>query len=168
MSDKIINRVSNSDLIIIDLSDYSPSRTILEIDLKDFLFDGIILKEKEFRSQLNKFDFSVFSNKIVTVYCSSEAIIPMWAYMLVASHLNNVSSEIHSGTKTEVFQKLFLQKIESINPAEFKDKKVIVKGCGSIKISEEHYIAISKKLLPYVDSLMFGEACSSVPIFKKM
>ncbi len=92
----------------------------------------------------------------------------MWAYMLVASHLNNVSSEIHSGTKTEVFQKLFLQKIESITPAEFKYKKVIVKGCGSIKISEEHYIAISKKLLPYIDSLMFGEACSSVPIFKKM
>jgi len=168
MSDKIINRVSNSDLITIDLSDYSPSRAILEIDLKDFLFDGVILKETEFRYQLKKIDFSSFSNKVVAIYCSAEAIIPMWAYMLVASHLNNVSSEIHSGTKTEVFQKLFLQKIEGINPAEFKDKKVIVKGCGSIKISEEHYIAISKKLLPYVDSLMFGEACSSVPIFKKM
>ena len=168
MSDKIINRVSNSDLIIIDLSDYSPSRTILEIDLKQFLFEGFILKEKDFRTALKEFDFSSYKNKVVAINCSGDCIVPMWAYMLVASHLNNVSSEIHSGTKTEVFQKLFLQKIESINPAEFKDKKVIVKGCGSIKISEEHYIAISKKLLPYVDSLMFGEACSSVPIFKKM
>jgi hypothetical protein len=168
MSDEIVNRVSSSDLITIDLVDYSPSITILEFDLKDFLFNGEILKEKEFRSQLKKFDFSVFSNTVVAVCCSSDAIVPMWAFMLISSYLNSVSSKFYFGKKEQVFQILFLQNIESIDTSEFESKKVIIKGCGSIKISEEHYITISKKLLPYVDSLMFGEACSAVPVFKKI
>ena len=167
MVDEIVNRVANSGLINLDLSDYAPAKTFDEIDLKQFLFEGFILKEKEFRNTLKTFDFSAYENKVVAVNCSSDCIIPMWAFMLITSHLNNVASEIHFGTKNEVFQKLFLQNIESITPDEFEDKKVIVKGCGHIPLNEDLYVAITKKLQNTVSSLMFGEACSAVPVFKK-
>ena len=167
MSEEIVNKVANSDLMTIDLSDYSPKRIIVEIDIKDFLFEGVILREKEFRMQLKEFDFSVFSNRIVAIYCSSDAIVPMWAFMLLSSYLSLISYEFHYGKKEHVFQKLFLQNIQALETSKFNGKKVLVKGCGSINLLEENYIAISKRLLPVVSSLMFGEACSAVPIYKK-
>jgi len=167
MGKEIINRVANSDLITIDLSDYVPAKKITEIDLKDFLFEKFILKEKDFRMALKRFDFSLYENKIVAINCSIDCIIPMWAYMLLTSHLNNHAAEIHFGEKKEVFQKLFLQNIENINHSQFENKKVIVKGCGHIPLNEELYIAITKKLQNAVSNLMFGEACSVVPVFKK-
>ena len=139
---------------------------ILEIDLKQFLFEGFILKEKEFRKTLKEFDFSIYTNKVVALFCSSDAIVPMWAYMLATSYLNKIGNEIHFGTKEEVFQKHFLQNIEGIDAEEFKGGKVIVKGCGHIPLTEALYIAITKKLQNTVSSLMFGEACSAVPVFK--
>tara|TARA_B100002003_G_C14103193_1_gene530585 strand:+ start:266 stop:772 length:507 start_codon:yes stop_codon:yes gene_type:complete len=167
MNDKIVNKVANSDLITIDLADYSPKQTIAVFDVQNFLFEGVILKEKEFRKALNEFDFSIYSEKIVALQCSSEAIVPMWSYMLITSYLKNVATEIYFGGEKVVFQNLFLQNIKSIDSTEFTDKKVIVKGCGNIKLSESLYIAITNKLQNIVSSLMFGEACSSVPIFKK-
>lgn len=167
MADEIVNRVANSSLITVDLTDYAPSSSIAVLDVKDFLFQGFILKEKEFRASLKEFDFTNYNKKIVAINCSSDAIVPMWAFMLISSYLNNIALEIHFGTKENVFQKMFLNNIESLDASEFKDKKVIVKGCGNIPLSESLYIAISKKLLPVVNSLMFGEACSAVPVFKK-
>lgn len=167
MSEEIINRVANSDLITIDLTDYAPNIQILELDLKHFLFEGFILKEKDFRASLKEFDFSGYENKVVAVFCSSDCIIPMWAFMLVTSCLNNVASEIYSGNKNTVFQQLFLSNIENIKTLKFKNKKVIVKGCGQIPLSQNLYVAITKKLQNIVTSLMFGEACSAVPVFKK-
>jgi hypothetical protein len=167
MSGEIINRVANSPLITIDLADYAPDLQILEIDLKQFLFEGFILKEKEFRKTLKEFDFSIYTNKVVALFCSSDAIVPMWAYMLATSYLNKIGNEIHFGTKEEVFQKHFLQNIEGIDAEEFKGGKVIVKGCGHIPLTENLYIGITKKLQNTVSSLMFGEACSAVPVFKK-
>tara|TARA_B100001146_G_C15916900_1_gene321274 strand:- start:7 stop:513 length:507 start_codon:yes stop_codon:yes gene_type:complete len=167
MVDEIVNKVANSGLINLDLSDYAPTKTISEIDLKQFLFEGFILKEKEFRNTLKAFDFSAYENKVVAVNCSSDCIIPMWAFMLITSYLNNAASEIHFGTKNEVFQKHFLQNIDKIDATEFEGEKVIVKGCGHIPLTEDLYIAITKKLQNTVSSLMFGEACSAVPVFKK-
>ena len=167
MTGEIINRVSNSDLITIDLSDYSPKRNIVEIDIKDFLFEGVLLKEKEFRSSLKEFDFSAYTNKTVAINCSTDAIIPMWAFMLVTSYLNIVNSDIHFGTKEKVFQTIFTANINAIDASKFEGKKVIVKGCGEIPLSESLYIEITKKLQNTVSSLMFGEACSAVPVFKK-
>ena len=167
MAEEIVNKVANSGLINLDLSDYAPTKTISEIDLKQFLFEGFILKEKEFRNTLKAFDFSAYENKVVAVNCSSDCIIPMWAFMLITSYLNNAASEIHFGTKNEVFQKHFLQNIERIDAEEFRGGKVIVKGCGHIPLTESLYIAITKKLQNTVSSLMFGEACSAVPVFKK-
>ena len=129
--------------------------------------EGFVLKEKTFRNTLKEFDFSIYKDKIVAINCSSDCIIPMWAYMLLTSHLNSNAAEIHFGGKKEVFQKLFLQNIENINHSQFENKKVIVKGCGHIPLNEELYIAITKKLQNIVSSLMFGEACSAVPVLKK-
>ena len=167
MSDEIVNKVANSALITIDLTDYAPKETIAILDAKDFLFEGIILKEKEFRNTLKEFDFSVYADKIVALYCSSDAIVPMWAFMLLTSYLNNSASKIHFGTKEEVFQKIFSDNIDAIDATEFENKKVIVKGCGQVPLTETLYIAITKKLQNTVSSLMFGEACSAVPVFKK-
>jgi fructose-1-phosphate kinase PfkB-like protein len=167
MSGEIINRVANSALITIDLTDYAPKETIAILDAKDFLFEGVILKEKEFRNTLKEFDFSVYTDKIVALYCSSDAIVPMWAFMLLTSYLNNSASKIHFGTEEEVFQKIFSDNIDAIDATEFENKKVIVKGCGQVPLTEALYIAITKKLQNTVSSLMFGEACSAVPVFKK-
>jgi len=167
MSDEIVNKVANSALITIDLTDYAPKETIATLDVKDFLFKGIILKEKDFRNKLKKFVFSVYGDKIVALYCSSDAIVPMWAFMLLTSYLNNSASKIHFGTKEEVFQKIFSDNIDAIDATEFENKKVIVKGCGQVPFTEALYIAITKKLQNTVSSLMFGEACSAVPVFKK-
>ena len=167
MSKEIVNRVANSKLITIDLSDYAPKDNILIFDVKDLLFEGIILKEKEFRSSLKQFDFSRYKGGTVALYCSSEAIIPMWAYMLVSSYLIPICSNLYFGTKEEVFQKILLKNIFDIDSEKFKEKKVIVKGCGNIPLSESLYIAITQKLQNSVSSLMFGEACSAVPVYKR-
>ena len=167
MTGEIINRVANSNLITIDLADYAPTSAIKILDIKDFLFEGIFLKEKEFRTSLKEFDFSVYTNKTVALNCSTDAIVPMWAFMLITSYLNNIASEIHFGTKEEVFQKKFSENIDSFDASEFEGKKVIVKGCSQIPLSKILYIAITKKLQNTVSSLMFGEACSAVPVFKK-
>ncbi len=167
MSGEIVNRVANSGLINIDLSDYAPKQNIVGFEVKDFLFQEIILKEKEFRSSLKEFNFSIYQGKIVAINCSSDAIVPMWAFMLVASYLKNIASEIHFGTEEEVFQQIFISNIDAINTVEFENKKVIVKGCGKIPLSASLYIAITKKLQNIVSSLMFGEACSAVPVYKK-
>ena len=167
MTKEIINRVANSNLVTIDLTDYAPKETITILDIKDFLFEGIFLKEKEFRTSLKEFDFSAYTNKTVALNCSTDAIVPMWAFMLITSYLNNIASEIHFGTKEEVFQKKFSENIDSFDASEFEGKKIIVKGCGQIPLTEALYIAITKKLQNTVNSLMFGEACSAVPVFKK-
>ena len=166
MSDEIVNRVASSVLITIDLADYAPEQSIANFDLKDFLFEEIFLKEKEFRRKLKSFDFSIYTGKMVSLNCSSDAIVPMWAYMLVTSYLNQVGTEINFGTQEEVFQKIFTDNINSIDASEFKNKKVIIKGCGQIPLTESLYIAITKKLQNTVSSLMFGEACSAVPVLK--
>ncbi len=167
MTEEIINRVSNSGLITIDLEDYAPEKDIVELDVKRFLFKGVILKEKEFRSDLKSFDFSRYKNAVVAVFCSSDAILPMWAYMLIASYLNPICSNLKFGKKEDVVKEIILEKINNLNEGEYKDKKVIVKGCGNLNLDENVYIAITKKLQNSVSSLMFGEACSAVPVYKK-
>jgi len=167
MSKEIVNRVANSRLITIDLSDYAPKENILIFDVKDLLFEGIVLKEKDFRTSLKEFDFSKYKSHTVALYCSAEAIIPMWAYMLITSYLIPVCSNLYFGTKKEVFQKILLKNIFDIDSEKFKEKKVIVKGCGNIPLSESLYVAITQKLQNSVSSLMFGEACSAVPVYKK-
>lgn len=167
MSDEIINKVAQSQLVTIDLETYYPAEEIAVFDMKPHLFMELILKEKEFRAALQNNDWSVYQNKIVAVTCTADAIIPMWAYMLVTSYLQPVAKEVVYGDENTVKQQLFLQRIEAINVSAFIDKRIVIKGCGDIPIGEFAYLAITKKLMPVVKSLMYGEPCSTVPIFKR-
>jgi hypothetical protein len=167
MNNEIINKIAKSGIINLDLEDYAPRDIITEIDLKDFLFEGLILKEKYFRESLKDHNWSKYRGDVLALFCSSNSIIPMWAYMLVTSYLEKNNLINFYGNKEQVFNLLFLEIIEELDIHEFKDKRVIIKGCGNLKIHEKIYVAITKKMQPAVKSLMFGEACSSVPIHKK-
>lgn len=165
-TNEIKNRVADSGIVNIDLSDYAPKENILELDLKQFLFDGLVLKEKEFRVALKEFNFNKYDGKVVAVFCGANVIVPMWAYMLITTYLNNANAKIYFGNKNKVTQAIIKENIDSINVDDYKEKRVIVNGCSNIKLSEGLFIAITKKLQKNVKSLMFGEACSAVPIFK--
>jgi len=167
MSDEIVNKVAQSQLITLDLEAYYPAEEITTFDLKPHLFMELILKEKEFRAALQNHDWTIYQNKIVAVTCTADAIIPMWAYMLVASYLQPVAKDVQYGSIDAVKQQLFLQKIDAIDAADFVDKRIVVKGCGDVPIGEFAYLAITKKLMPVAKSIMYGEPCSTVPIFKR-
>lgn len=165
--DTIVNKVAESGLITIDLEAYYPKNEFAVFDLKDHLFMGLVLKEKDFRAALQTYNWEQFSNKNVVITCSADAIIPMWANMLVASYLQPVAHAIGFGTQQTLTETLFLQNLQQINPETFTDKRVLVKGCGDLPIPEAAYVELTTKLRPYVKSLMYGEACSNVPIYKK-
>lgn len=167
MEDQIVNRIAKSPLIQIDLDDFVPKGEIPEYDLKQNLFQELILKEKDFREDLRKLDWSRFKDKNVAVFCSADAIVPDWAFMLIAAEISNSGGRAYYGNRGTVLQKLTLERIKAIDVMEYQGKMILIKGCGSMKASEEIYMEITNMLKPVVKSLMFGEACSTVPVFKR-
>jgi len=163
----LVNKVAGSGIITLDLEKFYPSQELMELDLKDFLFMEMLLKEKDFREKLEAADWIQYNGKIVAVHCSTDAIIPMWAYMLVSSKLKGVASEVYFGNKSTAIEKAIEKNILSINEEKYKDKRVVVKGCGDIEIPSSAYLMISQKLIPVVKSLMYGEPCSTVPVYKQ-
>lgn len=164
---ELINKVAQSGLITIDLEDFFPKETIVELDIKDFLFRGLILKELEFRSALKTHDWSIYKDKTVAVFCSTEAILPQWSFMLVSTYLTTQTNKIYFGNAEKVEYNLFLDNIKKIDETKYLDEKIVIKGCGTKTVTGEAYLEITKKLQPVVKSLMFGEPCSTVPIYKK-
>lgn len=163
----IVNKVTQSGIITLNLEDFLPKENeILEFDLKPFLFKEMILREKDFRTAIAAFDWSVYNGKIVAVFCSVDAIIPMWAYMLIGSLLEPYSTEVHYGMPSNVSTNVLLQNIQSIDASVYEEKRVIIKGCGDYPLPEAAFISITQKLKPFVKSLMYGEPCSTVPIYK--
>ncbi len=167
MADVIVNKVAESGLISFDLETLYPQQARKVFDLKEHLFMGLILKEKDFRAALLQIDWNEYKNAAVAITCSADAIIPMWAYMLVASYLEPVASTVFFGTEDQMIQYLLLKNIDNVNAAEYADKRVVVKGCGDVAIPEAAYVAITQKLRPVAKSIMYGEPCSTVPIYKK-
>lgn len=167
MSDPIINKVAESGLISLDLTQFIPSTEIVLFDIKQYLFMELILKEKDFRAALTTADLSIYQDKIVGIYCSTDAIIPMWANMLIASALQPYAKAIYFGDEKKVREQILLEGIALIDPSEYSDQRVVVKGCGETPIGESAYIAITNKLRPVVKSIMYGEPCSTVPVYKK-
>lgn len=167
MAELFVNKVAESGLITLDLEEWYPKEEVAVFDLKDHLFMGMIVKEKEFRDSLKGFDWEQFRNKYVSVICSADAIIPVWAHMLVASYLQPVCLDLVIGDETELRKQLFLKKLNTIKAEDYADQRVIVKGCGDLPIGEFAYMEITKLLRPYVKTLMYGEPCSTVPVFKK-
>ena len=167
MSDVIINRVSESVLSTIDLEEFYPGKELVLFDLKEYLFMKLILKEKDFREGLKNTDWNFYSGKIVAVTCTADAIIPMWAYMLVGSYLQPVAADVVYGDEARALDELVIKNIRQLNAEEFAGKRVVVKGCGDKQVSERAYLEITLLLRPYVKSIMYGEPCSTVPVYKQ-
>ena len=167
MEDIIVNKVAQSGLKTIDLEDFYPKDEVVEFDLKNYLFMELILKEKEYREALKNIDWSIYQNKNVAITCSADAIIPLWAYMLAVSYIQPYASDIIFGNQQDAFNILFLKNLQKIKMKEYEDARIVVKGCGDKKIPETAYVEIAKLLRPVAKSIMYGEACSTVPIFKR-
>ncbi|GIV29447.1 MAG: hypothetical protein KatS3mg028_0513 [Bacteroidia bacterium] len=168
MNGEIINKVAQSPLITIDLKDFYPKPDeYTSFDLAGFLFEKLVLKEKDFRQALKDWDYSKYQNKYVCVFCSEDVIIPQWAYLLAAVHLYPYAKRIFYGNENEMVQKIICDKIATMNSEQFKDKPVVIKGCSDVKINMEAYVLLVQKLMPVAKSIMYGEPCSTVPLFKK-
>jgi hypothetical protein len=163
---EIVNRVAKSSLITIDLEDFYPTGTRTLLDIKDWLYDGLILKEKEFRNTLLKFDWHQFKNHHVALHCSSEAIVPAWAFMLIQTHLHGVAKTVIVGTLETLETVLYTSIIVDLDLSFCENKPVIVKGCSNKPVPQNAYLLIIEKLQSVAKSIMYGEACSSVPLYK--
>jgi hypothetical protein len=165
--EEIVNRVANSSLLTLDLADYYPSGERVAFDLAPWLFRGLILKETDFRNQVKQHDWSQYQGQHIAIGCSADAIVPVWAYMLVSLHLAPFAKSLVFGTLETLEAMLFQQRLSAIDPEAFRGKRVVVKGCGEVPIPAAAFVEISRKLQPVVASLMYGEPCSTVPLFKQ-
>jgi hypothetical protein len=165
--DEIINKVAQSALTTIDLEQFYPQGETAVFDLKDHLFMELILKEKDFRAGLLAMDWEQFRDKNVAITCTADAIIPIWAYMLVASYLEPVARFYAFGDEDFIQKTLFLKNLGTIETQQYQDQRVVVKGCGDKAITEAAYVEITRLLRPVVKSIMYGEPCSTVPVYKK-
>ncbi len=167
MSEPIINKVAESGLITLDLEQYFPKGETAVFDLKDYLFMGMILKEKDYREALKAKDWSGYKDKNVALVCTADAIIPVWAWMLAATYLQPLAKELVMGDEKELHKTLFLKNLSAVNVNVFEDKRVVIKGCGETPIPDYVYMEITRLLRPVVKSIMYGEPCSTVPVYKK-
>jgi hypothetical protein len=169
MSDNLplINKVAAAGIISLDLEKFLPGAAIVNFDLKDYLFMGLILKEKDFREALKQKDWTEYQDKYVAITCSADAIIPVWAYMLLTSYLQPVAREVFVGSESDLYRHILLNNISALDISSYEGQRVVVKGCGDVAIEPYAYAAITQKLLPVVKSVMYGEPCSTVPVYKK-
>ena len=166
MTDDIVNRVANSKLVTIDLEDYYPKGQRVLFDIKDWLFEGFVLREKEFRTQTSEFNWSQYQDNYIALTCSSDAIIPGWAYMLLSIHLEPFAKKIIIGDLETLETSIYQDILNQLDITEFKDKPIIIKGCSKKPVPQNAYIMLANKLKPFAKSIMYGEACSSVPLYK--
>ncbi len=163
----IVNRVANSGLITINLENFLPEAPLALFDIKEYLFHGLILKEKDFRTALKELDWSLYKDQHIAICCTADAIIPIWAYMLIASYLEPVAKNYIFGDKQALELVLIKERLAKLDTSEYEDKRVVIKGCGEKPIPEAAYVEITRLLKPVVKSLMYGEPCSVVPVYKK-
>lgn len=167
MSGEIVNKVANSGLITLNLEDYYPTGDRCFFDMKNHLFEGLILKEKDFRDFVKSHHWEQYQNQYIAIGCTTDAIIPVWAYMLVCNALAPFATKVVQGDLTQLESILFEEAIAKLNVREFEGERVIIKGCSNKPVPEHAYVCLTQKLSGVVKSIMFGEACSTVPIYKK-
>ena len=165
--DEIVNKVANSVLEVFDLEDYYPSGIRTQLDISQWLLDGFLLKEKDFREALKNHDWSKFQNHFVAIHCSSDAIIPAWASILVTVYLSPFAKKVVFGNLTDLETSLYQEILSTLDYSKYQDKPVILKGCSKKPVPESAYIMAIQKLQPFAKSIMYGEACSAVPLYKK-
>jgi Protein of unknown function (DUF2480) len=164
---EFVNKVAESGIISIDLAQYLPAAQLMEFDIQPFLFMGMILKEKDYREALKQHDWEAYRNKIVCIHCSVDAIIPQWAYMLATTYLQPIAADVRFGNVQTVKNNYMREAIRGIDANAFADQRIVIKGCGDEALPDDAFIAITHKLLPVAKSIMYGEPCSTVPIYKK-
>ena len=167
MSDSIVNKVASSGLITFNLEEYYTPGKRLVFDMKDYLFQGLILKEKDFREFVKNENWNKYSDSFVAITCSADAIVPTWAYMLVASAMQPFARKIIFGNTEALETSLFMEVLSKINYDQFLDARVVIKGCSNLPVPTAAYVELMNRLRPIAKSLMFGEPCSTVPLFKK-
>jgi hypothetical protein len=161
------NKVAASGLITLDLAPFSEP-AVVPFDIEPYLFRGLILKEKDFRQSLKELDYTPFMDKEIALFCSADAIVPVWAYALTTVHLMEVAAGVHWGTAAQVAENLIREGVRSaIDPAQYAGTRVVLKGCGDVTVPPVAYVTAAAILRPVVQSLMFGEPCSTVPLYKK-
>lgn len=163
----LVNRVAESGLITIDLEKFYPEGEVVAFDLKSFLFMELILKEKDFREALKQHDWSQYQGKNLAVFCSTDAIIPMWAYMLVVSYAAPVAIEVVQCLPEVLAERVILRKIAALDITDYQGKRLVIKGCSDKPVPPAAYLDITRRLVPVAKSIMFGEPCSTVPVFKQ-
>ena len=166
MSDEIINKVANSGLITIDLEEFYPKGERFLFDIKPLLFQELILKEKDFREYIKQHDWTAYQDKLVAVTCTVDAIVPTWAYMLISISLQPFAKKIVFGTLETLDAILLNETLQLINFENYKDQRIVIKGCGNLPVPTHAYIALVNGLKPFAKSIMYGEPCSTVPLYK--
>jgi len=166
MENEIVNRVAQSPLITINLEDFYADGERVPFDISTNLFEGLILREKDFREFLKVHDWSNYKDKHVAISCSTDAIIPTWAYMLLTVKLEPYAKTIVYGDLSKLEEELFKRSIKEIDPSAYKGKKIVIKGCSKVNVPDAIYVEVTRMLSPFVSSLMYGEPCSTVPIYK--
>jgi len=167
MKDEIINRVANSTLVTINLEDFYPEGQRILFDIKDWLYEGLVLREKEFRQEVNSHDWKQYQDNYVALTCSTDAIIPAWAYMLLSTQLEPYAVKVAIGNLDLLETSIYQDIINKLDVSEFKDKPIIIKGCSNKPVPTNAYVMLTSVLKPLAKSIMYGEACSSVPLFKR-
>jgi hypothetical protein len=165
--DEIINRVANSVLEVFDLEDYYPNGIRTQIDISQWLLEGFLLKEKDFREALKNHDWTQYQNHFVAIHCATDAIVPAWANILVATYVAPFAKKVVSGNLNDLETALYQEILPTLDYSQYQDKPVIIKGCSKKPVPESAYILAVQKLQPVAKSIMYGEACSAVPLFKK-
>jgi len=166
-NDLLVNKVANSGLITINLEDSYPSNEIVELDIKPFLFKELILKEKDFRAQLKDIDWQQYQGKILLAYCSSDAIIPVWAYMLISTYAKPYATRIYQGPRNQFLVNHYEEVLKLKDYSIYDQKRVVIKGCSNKPVPSSAYASLAGYLQPFAQSIMYGEPCSTVPIFKR-
>ncbi len=163
----LVNRVANSGLITLNLEEFFPSEELALFDLKDYLFMELILKEKDFRTALKEHDWSAYQGKNLAIFCSADAIIPVWAYMLVAAYATPTANIIFQGDAETFYKVAFQKALDQIDGKDYEGKRIVIKGCSNKPVPPSAYVSLTQKLQPFAQSIMYGEPCSTVPIFKR-
>lgn len=164
---ELVNRVASSGLITIKLEDFYPTEEIIELDIKPFLYKDLILKELDFRESMQNHNWSSYSDKILAVFCSNDAIIPTWAYMLVSTFASKYTKDIFFGNREQALIQYFTQILDRFDWKQFQDSKLVIKGCSDKPVPPSAYLRVTHHLLPYASSIMYGEPCSTVPVYKR-
>ncbi len=167
MENEIVNRVANSKLIVFDLEDYYPKGTRKVFDIKDWLYEEFVLREKDFRDYVNQHDWSQYQGSFVALTCTSDAIVPAWAFMLLTMHLQPYAKKVVIGDLDQLETSLYQDIIQNLDFSDFNGKSLIIKGCTHKPVPANAYILLAEKLRPISKSIMYGEACSSVPLYKR-